>query len=612
MDNFSSNPLSSDLSFELQFALRLCKIVNSEKAFMVRRLIESEDYDQLASLDIDPSTYQDPQRFAEDYLVTKILSKSVNLPTTFDRKQAAIDSFYESESRCSETKRRLTSAETSHPIEARIFGKRLRGIMGRLDRSDLSFVEDRFRFGPGATTGVRGVGGVMSDKYDEEIHLTYGLYPFYRSILGGVTSSTRDHVMTPRQLSYGKHPKGTLLAPPVISGTWWDDNKRPIIVPGNKFATVNKNAKTDRGMCPEPTLNIYLQLGIGALLRKRLHASGCNLNTQEWNQWLASKAQEFRLATIDLSQASDSTARELVYQYASDRWAGLLDLGRSPRTYIEGDWVELEKFSSMGNGFTFELESAVFLAAVQTVVPRTEWCYTAVYGDDIIVPQEYAHRLIDLLAFLGFKTNGTKSFLAGNFFESCGTDWFYGHNVRPFYLNQEEGNPIPYPLHVANSLRLWSSRVNGNQFCDDRFKPLWRWCLRQIPKPWNQTSVPAELGDSGVLKSFEEARLLVKSSPDQHEGVITSHIVFTPKRKRKRTLGVLLNGLTSLNSGYQNTGVPIEVLIQKGIYPPEILDFNPNRPTVGREPVRGYLGKLRKGSVLVSTWTDGLSWETLE
>jgi hypothetical protein len=48
----------------------------------------------------------------------------------------------------------------------------------------------------------------------------------------------------------------------------------------SKVRVVPKNAKTDRTICIEPDLNIFVQLGIGAVIRERLKAYGLDLNTQ--------------------------------------------------------------------------------------------------------------------------------------------------------------------------------------------------------------------------------------------------------------------------------------------------------------------------------------------
>ena len=77
-----------------------------------------------------------------------------------------------------------------------------------------------------------------------------------------------------------------------------------------------------------------------------------------------------------------------------EAWFDLLNDCRSQAVSYKGEWIELNMFSSMGNAFTFELESLIFWAIANAV------CYCSgsrghisVYGDDIIVPSGAAGLL---------------------------------------------------------------------------------------------------------------------------------------------------------------------------------------------------------------------------
>jgi hypothetical protein len=52
-----------------------------------------------------------------------------------------------------------------------------------------------------------------------------------------------------------------------------------------------------------------------------------------------------------------------------------------------------------------------------------------IFGDDIIVPKEYARSVSESLELFGLKVNRHKSFWNGNFRESCGKDYFRGRDV---------------------------------------------------------------------------------------------------------------------------------------------------------------------------------------
>jgi hypothetical protein len=352
------------------------------------------------------------------------------------------------------------------------------------------------------------------------------------------------------------------------------------IVSGNKFTTVPKNAKTDRGICIEPSLNIFLQLGIGAIIRDRLSAFGFSLEYQEKNQKLAQLAFSKALATIDFSNASDTIAWSLVRHLISDDWFELLEIARSPTTEINGVTHTIDKFSSMGNGFTFELESLIFLAIALAVVDEGEWTSVSIYGDDLIVPQAYGQRVIGAFTSFGLSVNEEKSYLAGSFFESCGKDYFNGFPVRGFFL-EGKGLEKPYALQIANKLRLYAHQRGASLFCDKRYFPLWKALLRHIPKVWRSCRVPPALGDTGLISSYSELKNPQKPG-GQMEGFYVSHINHKAKKIRKDSFYVVLAWL--------NNHDPAQAA------------------SLGFEPRRGFLGKLRKKSVLISEFPDGFDW----
>jgi len=193
---------------------------------------------------------------------------------------------------------------------------------------------------------------------------------------------------------------------------------------------------------------VPLQKVTGDLIRDRLCKATkgrINLNTQKRNQHLAKQAKLFDLATVDLANASSSISYELVRELLPYDWFCLVDdfrsaVGVEPSSGLR---VEYQMISSMGNGFTFELESLIFYALV--VATGEEMGLGAlelqrsisVYGDDIIVPQRITDKLYENLTLFGFTPNKEKSFTKGFFFESCGADYYDGTDVRPFFLRRE-------------------------------------------------------------------------------------------------------------------------------------------------------------------------------
>lgn len=571
--SFAHN-MSPVLKFELNTALTLCEAVDTPRSLGVSILLRNAEYDQYVDLECLPSNYVDRQQFADDYLVTVCLQKSQNLPLDRDPEKAAKDSFLESELRCK---------DWNDTFQNRDFGKKCWGlnpklydilhrvrkefqtVLGPLTRETLETVQAHFRFGPGATTAVKGSGLVSSDKYDVIPHLTGSLIPFARSIMGE---------------------------------TWADAHPSMEIVEGSRYSTVNKNAKTKRGINIEPHLNVYGQLGVGKTIRKRLKHWRVDLNTQEWNQFLAQKAFEWGLVTIDLKAASDSIPLLLIWFLSDPKWFELLMTFRSHKVLFENEWLELEKFSSMGNGFTFELETLVFYSVLRAIVDPSDLSLCAVYGDDIICPRQYAKEVVDALKLLGFEVNTQKSFFTGDFFESCGSDYFQGWDVRPFFLRQEEydtDDHIPYPVKVANRLRLYAQKRNLGFGCDTRFRRAWVDLYRGAPRMWRSFKVPSELGDTGFIVSLREAK--PPRLNNEFQGYLARAAKFVPVYKRKRSLGVLLHHLRNDPSPGQFLS-SWDAVLAGG-------DFSFSK---GREPRRGYLREFVPNRVPVSDWTGGLEW----
>jgi hypothetical protein len=555
----------STLQVELSTARALCITLDTPVSLGVFLRIKYALWHDLVCMEIDSSNYLETQHFADDYLAVSILKKSSHLPLNIDTEQAAKDSFFESEANCKVFNDKFLQMRT--PVDKRLSKVRFQveKILGKLRSKDLRKVQSNFKFGPGASTGVRGHGSVKSDKYDAELHLTSELYPYYRAILGD---------------------------------TWWELQASPCVVEGSNFTTVPKNAKTDRGINVEPTLNMYVQLGIGHVIRDKLKHSGINLNSQQKNRDFAARAQRDRLATIDLSAASDSISFMIVSYLLPREWFRLLCLCRSEKVRVDGEFHSLEKFSAMGNGYTFELESLIFYAACLACVPESRYDDITVYGDDIIVPQEYTTEVIDTLELLGFKVNTEKSFLAGAFFESCGADWFNGQDVRPFYLRRDKDSNIPYTLQIANALRKYSRNRNNHNSCDPRFRDLWRALVKVTPAAWRKARVPIDLGDTGLLVSLSEANppyaqyactreeKLIPSDLPILEGYLVFPVKMNPVRVRKHTIGVLLNGLSRLPQHSSDLD-----LFSRGF-----------------EPRRGLFGQVVKHRVLAKSWDTGLDW----
>jgi hypothetical protein len=171
-----------------------------------------------------------------------------------------------------------------------------------------------------------------------------------------------------------------------------------------------KNADVARLICTEPSINMFLQLGLKKLLDRRLSSCwGIDMEDQpEINRLLARAGSSHQgFGTLDLSSASDSVSVELCRQILPSWFFETLMELRCGKAFVRshGFSVDLGMISTMGNGFTFPLMTVILSSVVRavyhhlnipiqdarrfvvdsparflTVVPN--W---AVFGDDIIV-----------------------------------------------------------------------------------------------------------------------------------------------------------------------------------------------------------------------------------
>lgn len=254
-------------------------------------------------------------------------------------------------------------------------------------------------------------------------------------------------------------------------------------VEGSVLFTVPKKTDIDRCACKEPDVNMFLQKGVGRHIRQRLLKAGINLNDQSINRQYAKEGSiTGKLATLDLSSASDTITIECVRLLLPSLWFEYLNDIRSHTVAIDGETHRMEMFSSMGNGFTFELESLIFYALMRSV---SYFMHTpgvvSVYGDDLIIPAENADLAIFVLQRFGFAVNEDKSFVSGPFRESCGGHYYSGHDVTPFYLKRMPTR-LTDVIRVCNQLRRWALVDDFRQYEVAGLYHLWEKLASFVPK----------------------------------------------------------------------------------------------------------------------------------
>ncbi len=243
-----------------------------------------------------------------------------------------------------------------------------------------------------------------------------------------------------------------------------------VTIRGSRLAFAPKNADVARCICTEPNLGIYFQLGFGRLLEVHLLGKlGINLANQPFkNRELARIGSlDDSFATIDLSSASDSMSLSMLRWALPRDWYFYLSELRSKTVMVGTREVELNMVSSMGNGFTFPLQTIFFSCVVRAVArcqdhklidPHgDELGNWGVFGDDIIVPKLLSPHVIRVLNLFGFRVNDKKTFVEGPFRESCGHDYYRGLNVRGVYIKHLSS--MQARASVINQLNLFSTRT---------------------------------------------------------------------------------------------------------------------------------------------------------
>lgn len=335
-----------------------------------------------------------------------------------DKEAVAYRTFLASESRCKETNelfralRNGTAMLPSHVWQTLLSAKRkIRGVLGNCP----SLSSLQMKFGPGATTSIR------RSHANPVTKMASGLQCSTDALASGLLPELLREV--PHWSDAFKEAS--------IEKDGWEVDIVPVEISAGRLAFVPKNAKTYRSIVVEPNLNTFVQAGIGNCMARRLRALGIDIRDQSANQRSAFIGSlDGSLATIDLSSASDLISRELVRFLLPGEWYTLLSAFRTSHVTYKGEDLFLEKFSSMGNGFTFPLETLIFYCLTQAVChdPRV-----LAYGDDIICPSVLADQVTAILSYAGFSVNSEKSYSEGPFRESCGRDYYLGINVRPYY-----------------------------------------------------------------------------------------------------------------------------------------------------------------------------------
>ncbi len=423
--------------------------------------------DPVAVKDIPAPSLISLEAFRREYWAAEMWSK-FPFDLGIDREKAAVSSFLESELGCGEANQRLAEGWSRPWPESvrRALKTARRSICKLLGYVSIEEVFAAADWGPGASSSLRRSKASKPIKWDAATHCTPDAEPYVYSFKQW---SGRDLGL---QTQYTN---------------------------GNRITTVPKNAKTDRVIAIEPDWNMFFQKGVGRVIRQRLNKVGLLredawVNSQARNRALARFGSETNtFGTIDLRGASDSLSLALCeLLLPADFYQMLFDLRSHTGILPDGSPVLYEKISSMGNGYTFELETLIFWALSTAV----DGAGAVVFGDDIVVPsRDVGLRLIDLLRFVGFEVNPKKTFLEGPFRESCGGHYFNGVDVTPPYVRKPLDS-LPAMISFGNAL----NRANKLDHLDPLFREIREEVGKAVPRCFRG---PVSAGDICLHSPFD-------------------------------------------------------------------------------------------------------------
>lgn len=237
----------------------------------------------------------------------------------------------------------------------------------------------------------------------------------------------------------------------------------------SRIEFVEKDSSGPRVIGLEPAEYMWVQQGIKTLMysyleKHKLTKGHVNFTDQTINR--AKTADWERFATLDMSKASDRNSLALVkYLFKGTRLWPLLEASRSPAARLpSGETIYFRKFAPMGSATCFPVQATVYWALAVSILVGQGYPFNLalrhvfVYGDDLVVPRDYAAAIMSGFERYALKMNLDKSCLTGKFRESCGLDAYDGQDVTPVrlrkgYPTRDISSFVPLVKHANNLTR---------------------------------------------------------------------------------------------------------------------------------------------------------------
>jgi len=449
---------------------------------------------------------------AVEYLAEQMLSKLAPTEGSQELEEAALLKFDLAEQICANTNRRFATYLLGHRPEDRDVSAVLVSAREKIGRlyAGLSMVDIA-----AGCTFTSGASNISARAVSTPVHKY--------SLMKGATidASTLSRRVFQHDPSFG----GGIC------------QELHLISESNRVLCVRKKYDADRTIGAEASLNVLLQKGAHAAMRRCLKMVGCNLDDQRTNQDLARLGAATGLVcTVDKKMASDTSAFNAVEWFFTLVPKCLWDVLEGTR-HPSGTFAshhggsnrswEYEKFSSMGNAITFEVETSIFWAVAVAACEKVgaDSRFVSVYGDDVVIPTRAVDLYIRAITEAGYVINTDKTHTevdaqdAGLFRESCGKHYSGHHEVTPFYVKKEP-ETILEVFHLVNNLYRWITRV-GKLLPERNLAALWSYWehLRTLVEPkWRQPRIPDGKGDGAFVGPFDACTPPTRRRKSQVEG----------------------------------------------------------------------------------------------
>lgn len=502
----SSKAFKPVCDLDTQVAQKIFELLDTPLSLGLSLMLKHGEHAQIASYSYNPDREIRLQDVRDNLAASSLLRKYKGLATNIDTRQAAITSFKNGEVACAETNARFRNPIIDPLFKGvnvwlhNAFIRKISSILGNYQKEDFF---DNGSWGPGSSISVTGNDTGAVRKFRCERQTTTKLYMLVKDEL-----VNQYPAWFPRQD----------VVDSMVQCEW------------SELLTVHKNAMTDRTIFKESGITTWFQKSIGTSIRRRLCRHGYDLNSTSRGQEIARHGSiTGQSATVDFENASNTIARLMIRESVTDHvWYTLLDSCRTPSYSLDkGKTVNrFEMFSSMGNGYTFELESLIFVAAAEAVHDYLglDYGFISVHGDDITIDSKAYDLYQHFCNFLGFKVNNRKSFSTGYFRESCGSYFYAGLDVKPYFL-KEKSNDAKSIFRLANGINSLAHRHRNCDGRDIRYLSLHRFLENQLPLDLRLKGAAIQ-GDVVIHVDFDECAPTVAKWG--HEGYLVPSLLDMP------------------------------------------------------------------------------------